>query len=170
MRRSLLLHVMLAAVWAAITGSFSGPNLMLGFVLGYVVMRSVRPLIGADRYFGQLWRLVELALFFVRELVTASVRIAIDVVTPSHRMQPAVIAVPLDIETSGQITFLANLISLTPGTLSLDVSDDRSTLYIHVMYVEDRDVDAERARVKRTLERRVQRIMGGGEVTRSRQV
>lgn len=168
MRRSFLLNVLLAVVWAAITGLFTGANLLLGFLFGYLIMRSVRPLIGSGRYFGQLWRVFELVLFFIRELVVASVRIAVDVVTPSHHMQPAVIAVPLDVETSGQITFLANLISLTPGTLSLDVSDDRTTLFIHVMYVEDRDVEAERSRVKRTLERRVQRIMGEGEVTRSR--
>jgi multicomponent Na+:H+ antiporter subunit E len=54
-------------------------------------------------------------------------------------MSPGVIAMPLDAQTDGEITIVANLISLTPGTLSLDVSSDKKVLYIHVMYLDDRD-------------------------------
>ena len=51
--------------------------------------------------------------------------------------RPGIIAVPLDAKTDVEITLLANLVSLTPGTISLDVSDDRSVLYVHAMFVED---------------------------------
>ncbi len=160
MRRSLLLNLMLATVWAAVTGSFTGANLLAGFLIGYAVLMVVQRLVGTARYFNRIWLILELAVFFVREIVVASVRIAVDVVTPAHRMQPGVIALPLDVTSNGEITLLANLISLTPGTLSLDVSEDRSTLYIHLMYIQDRDVDGERDRIKRRLERRVQRAFG----------
>lgn len=49
-------------------------------------------------------------------------------------MKPGVIALPLSARTEMEITLVANLISLTPGTLSLDVSDDRKVLYIHAMF------------------------------------
>lgn len=160
MRQSLLLNVLLAVLWTVVTGSFTGTNLLMGFLTAYLVMRLLRPLIGTAGYSVRIWHVLELAAFFLRELVVASGRIVVDVVTPSHRMQPGVIAVPLDVETSAEITLLANLISLTPGTLSLDVSDDRSTLFIHVMYVRDRDVDAERERIKRRFERRVRHAIG----------
>ncbi len=160
MRRSLLLNVLLALVWTVVTGSFTAPNLLMGFVIGYLVMRLLRPLIGATGYVGRIWHVFELAVFFVRELIVASARIVVDVATPSHRMQPGVIAFPLDAKTSAEITLLANLISLTPGTLSLDVSEDRSTLFIHVMYVRGRDVEAECARIKRSLESRVRQTVG----------
>jgi multicomponent Na+:H+ antiporter subunit E len=54
-------------------------------------------------------------------------------------MQPGVIALPLSARTEMEITLVANLISLTPGTLSLDVSDDRKVLYIHAMFLDDEE-------------------------------
>jgi multicomponent Na+:H+ antiporter subunit E len=52
-------------------------------------------------------------------------------------MRPAVIGIPLELESDGAITLLANLITVTPGTLTLDISPDRRTLYIHAMYMDD---------------------------------
>jgi multicomponent Na+:H+ antiporter subunit E len=65
--------------------------------------------------------------------------VAFDVVTPRNYMKPGIIGIPLDAETDLEITLLANFITLTPGTLSLDVSTDKKTLYIHAMYVEDKE-------------------------------
>jgi multicomponent Na+:H+ antiporter subunit E len=63
------------------------------------------------------------------------------------------VAIPLDVETDVEITLLANLITLTPGTLSMDISDDRKVLYVHAMYVDD--PEALRAEIKNGFERRV---------------
>ena len=76
---------------------------------------------------------------FLRDLVVSNLRVAYDVLTPTHYMRPAVVAVPLRAKSDGAITILANMISLTPGTLSLDVSSDRSVLYLHVMYLDNED-------------------------------
>lgn len=54
-------------------------------------------------------------------------------------MKPGVIAMPLSARTEIEITMVANLISLTPGTLSLDVSDDRKVLYIHAMFLDNEE-------------------------------
>ena len=74
-------------------------------------------------------------VYFIWELVLANLRVAFDVVTPKHYMHPGILAIPLDAETEMEITVLANLISLTPGTLSLDIATDRKVLYIHDMYL-----------------------------------
>lgn len=76
---------------------------------------------------------------FVRELVLGAVQVALLVVRPRLELHPAVIAYPLTVTTAAQITLLANLITLTPGTLSVDVSDDRRTLFIHVLDLADRE-------------------------------
>ena len=86
-----------------------------------------------------LRRLIEgigFCLYFLRELLVANLRIAIEVLTPERyrRMRPAIVAMPLAAKTDIEITVLANLISLTPGTLSLDVSHDRDVLSVHVVY------------------------------------
>ena len=78
-------------------------------------------------------RLALLGLIFLRELVMSSLVVARDVLRPGHAYRSAIVGVPLDLRSDGQITLLANMVTLTPGTTSLLVSDDRETLYVHVM-------------------------------------
>jgi multicomponent Na+:H+ antiporter subunit E len=77
--------------------------------------------------------------FFLYELVKANIQVAYDVITPKFHMRPGIVRVPLDAKTEMEITLLANLISLTPGTLCLDVSDDRKVLYVHAMNITDKE-------------------------------
>jgi multicomponent Na+:H+ antiporter subunit E len=78
---------------------------------------------------------------FLWELLVSAVRVALIVLQPNVRasLRPAIIAFPLSVKSDVEITLLANLITLTPGTLSVDVSDDRSALYVHVLHLKDRD-------------------------------
>ena len=71
--------------------------------------------------------------------------------------RPGVVAIPLEAKTDAEITFLANVITLTPGTLSLDVSEDRSTLYVHTMFLESPEVLRES--IKEGFERRVLELL-----------
>jgi len=107
-------------------------------------------------YLRKIWQWVRFVSFFIYELTLASLRITWDIMTPRHRMRPAILGIPLEITTDEEITTLANLITLTPGTLSLDVSSDRSVLYIHAMYVED--VEQFKRDIKERLERRVKEL------------
>jgi multicomponent Na+:H+ antiporter subunit E len=75
------------------------------------------------------------------------------VLGPHRRLKPALLAVPLDVRSDAEIAMLANLITLTPGTLSVDVAPDRSALYVHCLGVDD--PDAMRREIKDGLERRV---------------
>jgi multicomponent Na+:H+ antiporter subunit E len=83
--------------------------------------------------------------------------VAHDVLTPRYHMKPRVIGIPLDARTDAEITALAYFISLTPGTLSLDVSTDRSTMFIHAMYAPD--ADKLRREIKQGLEQRLLMVM-----------
>ena len=83
------------------------------------------------------------ALFVVWALVVASIRVAYSILLPVRYLHPGIVAVPLDASTNAEITLLANLITLTPGTLTLDVSDDRRTLFVHVLDLADAGVDAQ---------------------------
>lgn len=80
---------------------------------------------------------VMLLAYFTWEVIAANLRVAYDVVTVKHFMRPGILAIPLEAETDLEITVLANMISLTPGTLSLDVSSDRKVLFVHAMYLSD---------------------------------
>jgi multicomponent Na+:H+ antiporter subunit E len=82
---------------------------------------------------------LSLALLLFRELILSALRVAWLALQPKILLRPAFIAYPLTVTTDAQITLLANLITLTPGTLSVDVSEDRRSLLIHVIDMEDRE-------------------------------
>jgi multicomponent Na+:H+ antiporter subunit E len=147
------LNLILAVTWALATGSLSERNLALGFVVGLVVLQLVGSAVGDARYGARLFRILGLAVTFLKELLVSSVRVAASVLSPRLTFEPAVIAVPLDLESDAEITLLANLISLTPGTLSIDVAADRSCIYVHAMYGGDPEQLADE--IKRTFERRI---------------
>ncbi|MDP8905824.1 MAG: Na+/H+ antiporter subunit E [Chloroflexota bacterium] len=148
-----LANLLLALVWTTLTNDFSLSNLLLGFAFGFVVLFAAQRASGRSPYFTRILRVGGFVAFYLRELIMANARVAADVVTPRHRARPGVIAVPLDARSDAEITLLANLISMTPGSLSVDVSDDRRVLYVHAMFVTD--PDGVRRQIKETFERRV---------------
>lgn len=108
------------------------------------------------RWIVVLIELPAVLAYFVWELVLANLKVARDVLLPVKRLRPAIVAVPLDLKTEWQITLLSILITLTPGTLSLDVSTDRKILFIHAMHVPD--PEALRREIKSGFERRIRRL------------
>jgi len=131
-------NLLLGGAWVVLTGDFSGLNLLAGLVFGYLVLALIQPQVPALAGYAQrLPRLVRFIGFFLKELVMANLKVAFDIVTPPWYMKPGVIAMPLQARSEFEIAFVANLISLTPGTLSLDVFDDRRVLYIHAMFLDD---------------------------------
>lgn len=154
-----LWNILLALTWAALSGNFTAGSFAIGFGLGYLVLWMAQRVLGRSKYFVKVHQALRFALFFLWELVLANLRVAYDVVTPTHHSRPGVIAIPLDAKTDLEITMLANLITLTPGTLSLDVSADRQFLYIHAMYIDNDDIDAVRRKIKNGFERRLLELL-----------
>lgn len=151
----LLWNILLALAWIALTGHGTPGNFVIGFLIGYAILGFAQRGQGSSKYFGKVLKVITLGLFFIWELLIASLRVAYDIITPRHFMRPGVVAIPLEIMTDGEITILANMVSLTPGSLSLDISSDRRVLYIHAMYIHD--VDGVRKKIKQ-FERRILEI------------
>lgn len=134
----LMCNLLLTVVWIALSGDFSMGGMLTGLALGYLVLALVQNQLPMLRGYGRrVPRLLSFVIYFLKELIVANTRVAFDVLTPPWYMKPGVIAVELEAKTDLEIAFVANLISLTPGTLSLDISDDRRVLYIHAMFLED---------------------------------
>jgi multicomponent Na+:H+ antiporter subunit E len=157
-----LFNVGLAGAWAALMGAFDAATLAAGFAVGYAVLWAVQPALGPSAYVRGLWRTVAFVIVYLADLVRSSVRVAIDVCRPTLGVCPGVVGVPLRARTDAEIAVLANLISLTPGTLSLDVSADRRVLYVHAMDL-DGGPDALRRTVREGLEDRVLLLLRGAE-------
>ena len=152
----LTINILLAFIWAHVTGEFTLGSFATGFLLGYIVLFIASPVLDSGSYIRKFPLVIWLFVYFLKELFLSSIRVAIDVLRPgSFKMHSGVIGIPLDVKTDFEITLLANMISLTPGTLSLDVSEDRKTLFIHAMYVDNDDVESVRSVIKNGMERMV---------------
>ena len=149
-------NLLLAGGWCALFGTFDLDHFVSGFFLAFAALSLSSPIYG-QAYFKRVLLTARLGMYFLYELSVSSLQVAWDVVTPAHRSRPAIVAVPLDITEPRQITVLANLISLTPGSLSLDVSPDGRTLYVHEMFVDD--PDETRRMIKTGFERLVREAM-----------
>ena len=156
----LLGNMLLALAWAALQGEFSLWTLATGYVLGYLILVALvrGGVLKTSPYVGRVHRVVGLAAYFFYELVKANFRLALDVATPRYDMKPGIIAVPLDATQDSQILLLSMLINTTPGSVALDISPDRKTLYVHVMYMDT--PDAAREEIKTGFERRVLGVLG----------
>lgn len=133
----LLPNVLLALVWLALSGVLTWQNFVLGFALGYVILWLNQRTHGRRGYVQKTITILRFTAFYLWELVLANLRAAVSVLRPLDRLKPAIIGVPIRVRSDVEITLLANLITLTPGTLTLDVSSDRKTLYIHTVEMED---------------------------------
>ncbi len=153
----LALNLLLALTWMALTGRASEANFFFGFVIGYVLLWIGRSRTSPTRYFTKVPAALSFAGYFFLQLLLANIRVFINVLSPVSRLRPSIVAIPLDLETDAAITLLANVITLTPGTLTLDVSDDRSVLYVHAIHVDD--PEAFRAETKSGFERRIKQLL-----------
>jgi multicomponent Na+:H+ antiporter subunit E len=134
--------VLMAVVWAIVSGSFSLHNVLFGFVLSLLTLSLLRGHRPGSGETSRTLRILSLLWLFLVELAKSAWRVAVLATRPKLDLHPGIFAYPLRVEGDFQISLLANLITLTPGTLSVDVSADRKTLYIHA--VDCTDLEAAR--------------------------
>ncbi len=153
----LVANVLLALVWSLMLGSFTPANFLVGFALGYAVLRLASLRSNRSPYFRKVGTTIGFFFYFVWELIKANIKMAIYTVSPLKTLRPGIIAIPLEPGmTEFELTTLANVVTLTPGTLSLDISEDHSTLFVHFMDVDDPE-EAVRE-VKEGFERRLLQV------------
>jgi multicomponent Na+:H+ antiporter subunit E len=106
---------------------------------------------------GRLIGWIGVASTFALELARSAWATIRAILGRPERLRPAILAVPLDVRSSGGITLFASMVTLTPGTTSLDVSDDRKTLYVHVMDAPDHAASI--VAIKSSLEARTKEVL-----------
>ncbi len=148
-----MLNLFLALGFSAVRGQFTLTGLMTGFAVGYLALWISKPLYPDAAYFARVPRVLHLGAYFVYQLVVSNFRVMWEVITPRQNSRPGIIGIELAARTDMEIMLVANMISLTPGTLSLDISDDRRVLYVHFMFLDD--PAAARHEIKEGLERRI---------------
>jgi multicomponent Na+:H+ antiporter subunit E len=147
-------------VWSALWVDLSPANVLAGVLVGLVTIWLV-PLRRPERVVPiRPVAALYFAFYFLWSLVKASAIVAWEVVTPRNRIHQGIVAVPLTTHSPGLITVIGNSISLTPGTLTLEIRQEPPTLYVHVLHL--RTLEDVRADIHR-LERIVLRAFGPRE-------
>ncbi|MGC5017760.1 Na+/H+ antiporter subunit E [Micromonospora sp. DT47] len=155
----------LVVVWNLLWGDFSWGNLVGGVLVGSAVLLFF-PLPPVS--FGGRLRpraLLVLAVTFVTELVSASIHVAAIAVRPGYRPRGAIIAVRMRIRTDLNLALTAELLSLVPGTLIIEVDRDNGVLYVHVLDVRrPEDLTDSRERILAVEERIVRAVGSAAEL------
>ncbi|WCM42852.1 Na+/H+ antiporter subunit E [Flavobacterium sp. CBA20B-1] len=140
MLQNFLLNILLTFVWVALTGHLDYANFIFGYAVGFFILwminRSVR---GNTEYFYRVPKIFAFILLFFYDLLKANYEVTMDVITPNYNMRPGIIKYELEAKTDFEITMLANMIALTPGTVVIDLSKDKKFMYIHVMYLTNKE-------------------------------
>ncbi|MDQ1197975.1 Na+/H+ antiporter subunit E [Agrobacterium sp. SORGH_AS 787] len=149
-----LIGSLFVIIWLAISASYTLANLLLGIVIAALSLGLIRhQIVRSDSRRVHVIPLLSLVVLFIKELALSAWTVARLVVRPKIELKPGIFAYPLTVQGDFEIALLANLITLTPGTLSVDVTDDRKTLYVHAL--DCSDVEATRKSIAAGFERKI---------------
>jgi multicomponent Na+:H+ antiporter subunit E len=152
----ILLNVFLAFIWMFLQNDYSSSSFFIGYLLGLLIMLAYRRFFTSRFYLVRVWAVIKLLALFLKELVLSNISVLKHILSPTLNIKPGIFALKTELTKDWEITILANLITLTPGTLVVDVSLDRQTLYIHAMDIPEKHeaIDS----IKNTFERAIMEV------------
>lgn len=152
----ILLNFIVAVVWTFISGSFIAEKFIIGWLIGAILLYLMRRFLSERFYFARIWAMIKLILLFLKELVLSNISVMKLVIQPKLSVSPSIFAYPTELKSDWEITLLSILITLTPGTLVLDVSEDQKTLFIHALHADE--VDEAVDSIRQTFEKAIMEV------------
>ncbi|SMF82957.1 multisubunit sodium/proton antiporter, MrpE subunit (TC 2.A.63.1) [Paenibacillus uliginis N3/975] len=134
----IVLNLIIAFVWMFLYSDWSPQRFILGYLIGAILIGLLNRFWPHDFYLRKLWAVIALLFLFLKELFKSSITVLGQVIRPRLNIRPGIFAYETELKSDWEITVLSCLICLTPGTLTLEVSHDKRTLYIHAMDIEDK--------------------------------
>jgi|SRR5690554_4407331 len=161
MIKQFLLNLLLSLVWVALTGHLDYTNFLFGFILGFFILwllaRTMKSDSSEKGYFYRVPKIIMFILYFIYEMIRANIEVAREIITPDLHMTPGIIAYKHSLKSDFEITMFTYMVALTPGTMVMKISGDKKTLYIHAMYLKDKEKFIEK--MKSGLERKLIEIL-----------
>ncbi|MBK3496184.1 Na+/H+ antiporter subunit E [Viridibacillus sp. YIM B01967] len=152
----IMLNFFIAFIWMFLSSSFSSSSFVIGFMLGMLMIYIMRNFFPGRLYISRVWALVKLTMLFMKELMLANIQVFMVIIKPKLDMRPAIFAMQTELEHDWEITLLSSLITLTPGTIVVHVSDDSKTLYIHAIDIDD--VESAVDSIKNSFEKAIMEV------------
>jgi multicomponent Na+:H+ antiporter subunit E len=139
-----------------LSNDYSSLAFFKGYFFGGLIMFALRRFFDNRFYLLNVIAVIKLFFIFCSELIKANIAVLKVILSPRLTMRPGIFALETELEKDWEITVLSNLITLTPGTLVLEVSEDNKTLYIHAMDIDD--VEQARLDIKNTFEKAIKEV------------
>lgn len=152
----ILLNVSLAFLWMFLSSRMNPNGFLIGFLLGALAIFMMRRFFKERLYLERLWSVFKLCILFLKELVLANIAVLQVVLKPKLDMQPAFFKYETALTEEWELTLLSSLITLTPGTVVVHISDDNKYLYIHA--IDAADVDETVDSIRNSFERAIMEV------------
>ncbi|WP_010531066.1 Na+/H+ antiporter subunit E [Lentibacillus jeotgali] len=152
----IVINLVIAVMWMLLSEAYTAPSFITGYLLGILLLLLLNRFIPDTFYLKRAFKIAGLIMLFIKELVLSNIDIVKLAYARKPEFEPGIFALPTELTSNWEITLLANLISLTPGTLSVAVSHDNTYLYIHAMHIDD--IDDEINSIKNTFEKAIMEV------------
>ncbi|MDO3387058.1 Na+/H+ antiporter subunit E [Gilvimarinus sp. SDUM040013] len=151
-----LLSLFMLGVWLVMSNSLGFGQWLLGGFLAWAIPFFTQSFWPQSMVMNKPWLAIRFLLLVLWDIVVANAQVAVLIMGPRQKLQPAFMRIPLELKQDFTITLLANTISLTPGTVSVDLQMNEGYLLVHGLHVTD--VDATIAEIKSRYERPLKEI------------
>jgi multicomponent Na+:H+ antiporter subunit E len=137
MSYQIILNMILALTWMFLSTSATGSSFVIGYLLGAIILYLFRRFFDTPFYLRKVVSVVKLILIFSRELIIANLDVFKTILRPKLELTPGIFTYETSLKKDWEITLLSIMITLTPGTLVMDISPDNKTLYIHALNIRE---------------------------------
>lgn len=157
----IMLNIVIAVLWMFLKDEDQAEisTFFTGYLIGMVVMYLMHRFFGQPFYMKKVWSICKLILLFLKELTLSSIAVLKQICSPKLNITPGIFAYETKLESNIETTVLALLLTLTPGSVVMEIAEDGQLFYIHAM-----DIEQSKADVIRSMAQFEKAIM---EVTRS---
>jgi multicomponent Na+:H+ antiporter subunit E len=152
----IILNLIVAFNWMLLNDEWNLANFIIGYLLGLAFIIALRRFLPQEFYLQQVWQILKLLNLFGKELILSSITMIGYILRPRMNFRPGIVAFQTELNSDWEITILACLITLTPGTLTLEISPDQRTLYIHAIDIHDAELLAQQ--IKGTFEKAIMEV------------
>jgi multicomponent Na+:H+ antiporter subunit E len=133
MPMQVLVNIFIGFLWMFFQDNWSVLTFLSGYLFGLLVLFLLRRFLNTKFYLFTLYAAVRLLLIFMYALLSSSILVISKIITPKINIKPGIISLETSLEGDVEVTLVSLLITLTPGSVVVEVSPDNKVLYIHVM-------------------------------------
>lgn len=133
----IVLNLIIAFVWMFLNNAWNGVGFLTGYLLGLLLIGSMRRFFPQRFYIVRVWAIIKLIALLFKELIRASIEVIRQIVKPKLDIRPGIFTYQTQLSSDWEVTLLCLLISLTPGSLPLEISGNQRKLYIHALDIKD---------------------------------